>query len=100
MNAPRRERLSPSARPQELAGDTALSAEQLAAVVGISVERLARLVELGIVEPAGPGAGEFSAASALRLVRMRRLHRDLGVRWVAAAIIADLVARLDDLERR
>lgn len=100
MSMSSRDRLAPSVMPAAFPSDTALSADQLAAVVGISVQRLTRLVALGIVEPAAPGADEFTAASAMRLARMRRLHQDLGVRWVAAAIIADLVARLEDFERR
>jgi chaperone modulatory protein CbpM len=75
-----------------------LSAEQLAAAAGISPQRLARLVELGLVEPAAPGSSQFNAASALRLRRMLRLHRDLGVNLVGAAIAVDLLERLRRLE--
>jgi MerR HTH family regulatory protein len=37
----------------------------------------------------------FSAATATRLRRMLRLHRDLGVNITGAAIIVDLVERLE-----
>jgi len=37
----------------------------------------------------------FSAATAERLRRMLRLHRDLGVNFTGAAIIVDLVERLE-----
>ena len=37
----------------------------------------------------------FSVAMASRLRRMLRLHRDLGVNFTGAAIIVDLVERLE-----
>jgi chaperone modulatory protein CbpM len=76
-----------------------LSGEELAHAVGISVTTLGRLMSLGLVEPAasayGHGAPRFSAATARRLRRMLRLHRDLGVNFTGAAIIVDLVERLE-----
>jgi hypothetical protein len=79
-------------------GERLLSREELAAAAGISPGRLARLVQLGLVEPSAPAPREFTAAAAVRLRRMLRLHGDLGVDLVAAAIIADLLERLDRLE--
>jgi DNA-binding transcriptional MerR regulator len=76
-----------------------LSAGELAAAAGISEARLARLVRLGLVEPAAPEVSRFSAAAAARLRRMLRLHRDLGVTLVGAAIVVDLLERLDRVER-
>ncbi|MCI0545852.1 MAG: chaperone modulator CbpM [Candidatus Rokubacteria bacterium] len=75
-----------------------LSAEELAAAAGITPARLALLVRLGLVEPDPPGAGEFTAASAFRLRRMLRLHADLGVNLIGAAIAVDLLERIDRLE--
>lgn len=80
------------------AGELWLSREQLAAAAGISPARLARLVQLGLVEPAEAGPSEFAAAVAPRLRRMLRLHDDLGVDLVGAAIITDLLERLDRME--
>ena len=76
-----------------------LSVEELAAAAGISAARLGQLVRLGLVEPTAPGAGTFTAATARRLRRMLRLHGDLGVSLAGAAIIVELLERLDDLER-
>ena len=39
------------------------------------------------------------AAAAARLRRMLRLHADLCLSLVAAAVVADLVERLDRMER-
>jgi chaperone modulatory protein CbpM len=75
-----------------------LTAEQLASAAGISPADVARLVRLGLAEPATPGADEFTAATAARLRRMLRLRGDLGVNLIGAAIIVDLVERLDRLQ--
>jgi DNA-binding transcriptional MerR regulator len=84
------------ARAPERAG-TDLSADELAAAAGISRAMLMRLVRSGLVEPVAHGRGVFTAAAAARLRRMRRLRADLGVNLVGAAIILDLVDRLDHL---
>ena len=76
----------------------ALSAEELAAAAGISATRLGRLERLGLVEPLAPGSGTFAAATAERLRRMLRLHADLGVNLTGAAIIVDLLGRLERVE--
>lgn len=78
--------------------DLSLSGNELAAAVGISPMQLARLVRMGLVEPAAPAPREFTPATAARLSRMLRLHRDLGVNLIGAAIIADLMERLNRLE--
>jgi DNA-binding transcriptional MerR regulator len=73
-----------------------LSTSELADAAGISEQHLTRLVRLGLVEPEATG---FTAATAARLRRMLRLHRDLGVTLVGAAIVVDLLERIDRLER-
>ena len=79
--------------------DADLSPDELARAVGISLATLARLMSLGLVEPTpaprGASAPTFSAATASRLRRMLRLHRDLGVNFTGAAIIVELVERLE-----
>ncbi len=76
-----------------------LSADECATAAGITTLRLTRLVRLGLVEPLDAEARRFSATTVARLRRMMRLRSDLGVNLVGAAIIVDLLARLDDLER-
>ena len=77
-----------------------LAAEDVAAAAGISRLMLSRLVRAGLIEPATPDGTRFTAASASRLRRMLRLRRDLGVNLIGAAIILDLVERLEQKERR
>jgi hypothetical protein len=72
-----------------------LTREELAAAIGISPARLTRLIRLGIVESVAPAPKEFTAVTALRLRRMLRLHLDLGVNWIGASIIVDLLEQLD-----
>jgi len=76
-----------------------LSDEELATVAGLSRARIAGLVRLGLIEPETPDAGRFTASAAIRLRRMLRLRADLGVNLTGAAIIVDLVRRLDRLEQ-
>ena len=85
--------------PHDAAATAVLSARELAAAADISEERLLALVHLGLVEPTQPGGNEFDAAAALRLRRMIRLRAALGLSYVGAAIVADLLERLDRLER-
>ena len=100
MAAPTRRRLGVSVVGSGPRVEGSLSAGELAAAAGISEARLVRLVRLGLVEPAAPEVSRFSAAAAAaRLRRMLRLHRDLGVTLVGAAIVVDLLERLDCVER-
>lgn len=71
-----------------------LSLDDLADAVGISPARVTHLVRLGLLEPAGEEPS-FAAADVLRLRRMLRLRADLGIGFVSAAIMVDMVERLD-----
>src|SRR5688500_1650428 len=81
-----------------LHAEARLSDEQLATAAGIGLARLDELVQLGFIEPASPGSREFTAATAARLKRMLRLEEDLGLDLDSAAIIAELLERLERLE--
>ena len=74
-----------------------LSLGDLATACGLSAVRVKRLVELGLVEPEPEAPDRFSSATAARLRRMLRLRADLGVNLAGAAIIVDLVDRLERL---
>ncbi len=98
MTTPVRSHWTLSVQDTSVEGEVRLSGETLAAAAGISPTRLTRLVRLGLVEPIQSGSNEFTAADAARLRRMLRLHRDLGVNLIGAAIIVDLVERLESIE--
>ena len=73
-----------------------IGAEEVAHAAGISIATLARLVRGGLVPVDDEGG--FTVATALRLRRMLRLHRDLGVDLFGVAIIVDLLERLERFE--
>ena len=87
--------LTVTARPRT---EVYLSFEQLAEAVGLSQLDLDRLVRVGLVESAAQGILEFTADTPARLRRMLRLRRDLGVNFTGAAIIVDLLERIEQLE--
>jgi hypothetical protein len=78
--------------------DELLTIAELARAGSISQARVARLVRLGVLEPAPGAADMFTVAAAVRLRRVLRLHADLGVDVTGAAIIVDLLERLEHLE--
>jgi chaperone modulatory protein CbpM len=80
--------------------DAHLSFEQLAEAAGLSAVDLGRLVHLGLIELDVPDTREFTAETAARLRRMLRLRRDLGVNLAGAAIIVDLLERVERLEAK
>jgi len=78
--------------------DARLSREELAHAVQISEATLQRLVRAGIVEPDVADPDRFTAAAAARLERMLRLHHDLEIDLVGAAVVVDLLERMEHLE--
>lgn len=76
-----------------MSGETYLSCEEFQAAAGISAARFERLVRLGLVD-----REDLTAICVARVCRVIRLHRDLGVNFTGAAVIVDLVERLDRLE--
>lgn len=105
MTSPSRTPLRISVVGSPARAELYLSSDELAAAAGISPATLARLIRLGVVEPPAPVVTErgltallFPAAAAARLRRIRRLHADLGVNFTGAAIIVDLLERLERLE--
>ena len=85
-------------RGTTMEGDARLSAEDVERSLGISRGELEELVSMGLAEPVAPGGSEYTVATVIRLQRVRRLHADLEVDFLGAAIIVDLVERLDRLE--
>jgi chaperone modulatory protein CbpM len=87
-----------SVTPMPRQAEVYVSLRDLALACGISTTRAALLVRLGLVEPEPDAPDRFSSATALRLRRMLRLRGDLGVNLAGAAIIVDLMERLERLD--
>src|SRR5262245_34233230 len=78
-----------------LASEELFTVEQVAAAVGMSTRRVTSLSRLGILESAAHDPERFRATAVIRLRRMLRLRSEVGVNLLGAAIILDLVDRLD-----
>lgn len=81
--------------------DEPLTLEMVAEAVNAPPALVSRLVRMGLLETIAAERGELllPTRSVVRLRRMRRLHRDLGVNFTGASVILDLVARIEELNR-
>jgi chaperone modulatory protein CbpM len=81
--------------------DEPLTLDVVAETVGARRSLVVRLVQQGLIETVGGQSGEplLPRRVVVQLRRMQRLHRDLGVNFAAAAIILELVGRIDELNR-
>ena len=81
--------------------DEPLTPERVAEAVGARVTLVVRLARLGVLETFSGAQGEtlLPQRAVLRLRRMQRLRRDLGVNFAGASIILDLVEELEVLRR-
>jgi hypothetical protein len=70
-----------------------IDVERLAQQAGLHPELVRRLLALGAVDPAAPGA-------PARLAQVIRLRHDLGLNYAGAILAAELLARIDELEAR
>jgi hypothetical protein len=81
--------------------DEPLTFDVVAETVGARRSLLVRLAQHGLIETVDAGAGEprLPRRVVVQLRRMQRLRRDLGVNFTGAAIILDLVQRIEQLNR-
>jgi chaperone modulatory protein CbpM len=81
--------------------DEPLTLEFVAASCGTKRSLVARLAYQGLIETLESEAGEprLPRRAVIQLRRMQRLRRDLGVNFAGAAVILDLVQRLEQLNR-
>ncbi|KWR82526.1 chaperone modulator CbpM [Cupriavidus sp. IDO] len=82
--------------------DAWLTLERVAAACMVEPEWLMRHVDEGLFPHAVSVAGvwRFSSASLLRARRMRQLERDFDAIPELAALVADLLEEMDDLQAR
>ena len=83
-------------------GGETIELEALAYEAGLHPELVRRLIRLGVITPRGgtTAAPLFPRDAAAQLARIARLRRDLGLNYAGAVLAADLLARIDELERR
>lgn len=76
--------------------------EALSRATGLHPDVIRRFVQLGLLAPRGGTAAAplFGEQDALLLARAARLRRDLGVNYAGAVLASELLARIEDLERR
>lgn len=78
-----------------------LTLDVVAETVGAKRSLVVRLVQQGLIETVDRDADEplVPRRVVVQLRRMQRLRRDLGVNFAGAAIILDLVGRIEQLNR-
>src|SRR5690242_17531458 len=76
--------------------------DSLARRAGVHPDVVRRLARLGLLDQAGGGVRPSLPPrdAAARLARAARLRDDLGLSWSGAVMACDLLARIDELERR
>src|ERR1041385_69330 len=81
--------------------DEPLTFEMVADIVGARRSLVVRLVQQGLIDTVDDESGEqfLPRRTVIRLRRMQRLRRDLGVNFAGAAVILDLVNRLNEMNR-
>ena len=81
--------------------DEPLSFDVVAETVGARRSLVVRLAQQGLIETLESGSDEplLPRRAVVQLRRMQRLRRDLRVNFAGAAIILDLVGRIEELNR-
>jgi len=79
--------------------DEPLTCEVVAQTIGARRSLVLRLARQGLIETLESGTDEplLPRRAVVQLRRMQRLRRDLGVNFSGAAIILDLVNRIEQL---
>jgi len=81
--------------------DEPLTCDVVAETVGARRSLVLRLAEQGLIETVESETDEplIPRRVVVKLRRMQRLRRDLGVNFAGAAVILDLVGRIEQLNR-
>jgi len=81
--------------------DELLTVDAVAETVGARRSLVVRLAQQGLIETVDSGADELLVPRyvVIQLRRMQRLRRDLGVNFAGAAVILDLVGRIEELNQ-
>jgi DNA-binding transcriptional MerR regulator len=76
------------------------SVHEVAVRCGVEVTFVEQLVEIGVISVHSTAERRFEREVTLRVNRLVRLQRDLGVNLEGAAVIIELLDRIEGLERR
>jgi hypothetical protein len=76
------------------------SVQDVAIRCGVDVAIVEQLVALGVITVQPAGGGSFECEVTLRVGKFVRLQRDLGVNPEGAALIIELLDRIEALEQR
>lgn len=79
---------------------TLLTLDEVARRCGVEQTFVVVLIEHGVIEPERRAPLLFGHEVTLRVNKVARLQRDLGVNVPGASLILELLERIDDLERR
>ena len=87
--------------PADIEDESPLTPERLAEACGARTTLVVRLVRLGVLEATRGAGGEvlLPSRAVIRLRRMQRLRRDLGVNFAGARVILELVEEIERLKR-
>lgn len=77
-----------------------LSLEEVAARCGLHPLLVEGFVALGLIAPLEGKSRRFAPEVTLRLLRALRLRHDLGLSYNGAALVLELLDRIEVLERR
>jgi hypothetical protein len=82
--------------------DEPLSCETIAEIVGARSSLVIRLARQGLLETICAAGGEpmLPRRTIIQLRRMQRLRRDLGVNFTGAAVILELISRIERQNRQ
>src|SRR6266540_276829 len=86
-------------RPMDFEMDDPVTCDVVAEIIGARRSLVLRLARQGLIETIGTERNEplLPRRAVMQLRRMQRLRRDLGVNFNGAAIILDLVTRIERL---
>lgn len=83
--------------------DEPLTPDAIAETAGVRVALVNLLVRNGLLETIGDRADEpflLPRGAVLRLRKMQRLRRDLGVNFAGAGVILDMVEQMEAMRRQ
>lgn len=76
------------------------SINEVANHCGLHPAMVRRLAMLGVIEPLDHNAYRFAPEVMLKIQRICRLRRDLGIPYSTMALVLDLLDRIEALEAR